>query len=136
MSAKEADLAKNAGVTLAEISAAGKLIKRAQRARALPTHSAEERLVLAILAANFSQQQSVKAKKRRAPDVAKVERRRYFVNGGLRHILNQKYRDDWKSSKTRMKIIEWLDKLGIEASDTQVRRDINAALKLGPLPTS
>jgi hypothetical protein len=32
-----------------------------------------------------------------------------------------------------MKIIELLDEWGIEASETQVRRDIDAALKLGPL---
>jgi hypothetical protein len=34
-----------------------------------------------------------------------------------------------------MKIVEWLDEIGIEASESQVRRDIHAALKLGPLPT-
>ena len=35
-----------------------------------------------------------------------------------------------------MAVIEWLDGTGIEASETQVRRDIEAALKLGPLPTA
>ena len=34
-----------------------------------------------------------------------------------------------------MKIVDLLDGIGIEASDPQVRRDIHAALKLGPLPT-
>jgi hypothetical protein len=32
-----------------------------------------------------------------------------------------------------MKMIEWLDNIGIEASEPQVRRDIHEALKSGPL---
>jgi hypothetical protein len=52
----------------------------------------------------------------------------------LRYVVEKRYRDNPKALKTVMKIIEWLDDIGIEASEPQVRRDINAALKLGPLP--
>jgi hypothetical protein len=53
----------------------------------------------------------------------------------LRYVIAQKYRDKPNSLETVMKIVEWLDTAcGIEASETQVRRDIHAVLELGTLP--
>ena len=65
-----------------------------------------------------------------------AEYRRNHVNLILRYVLPKKYRRNDKvarSANTIMDVIEWLDGIGIEASETQVRRDIEAALKQGPL---
>ena len=47
------------------------------------------------------------------------------------------WKNDTEKTRTRsptvMKMIEWLDNIGIEASESQVRRDIHEALKSGPL---
>jgi hypothetical protein len=53
----------------------------------------------------------------------------------LRVVVDEKYRQNPKTSATVMKIIGLLDEWGIQASVTQVRRDIDAALKLWPLPS-
>ena len=45
----------------------------------------------------------------------------------------KRYREKPNELATVMKIIEWLDEIGIEASEPQVRRDIHAALNSGPL---
>jgi hypothetical protein len=51
------------------------------------------------------------------------------VNLLLRYVVDEKYRKNPKSLATVMKIVEWLDAIGIEASETQVRRDIGAVVK-------
>jgi hypothetical protein len=48
--------------------------------------------------------------------------------------VDQRYRDNPNSAATVMKIIEWLDEIGIEASEPQVRRDIHAVMEGGELP--
>jgi hypothetical protein len=55
--------AKDANLTRAELRAAQKLLARALEGRALPIYSPEERLVLAILAADHSRLQSARGKK-------------------------------------------------------------------------
>ena len=127
--------AKHAGLTQAEIRAAEKLLLRALQWRGIPSYSPEERLVLAILAAHYSHLQRIRGKKSKGPQKKKAEYRRMHVNLLLRYVVAKKYRDDPKSLATVMNIVEWLDYNRIEASEPQVRRDINAALKLGPLPT-
>jgi hypothetical protein len=129
MSATDADL------TQAEVRAAATLLESALRWRAIPAYSPEERLVLAILAADLSKRQRIKAKKGRELATAKVEYRRNHVNLLLRYVVDKKYRTEPKKLMTVMKIIERLDEIGIEASESQVRRDILAVLKLGRLPT-
>jgi hypothetical protein len=66
--------------------------------------------------------------------VARVAYRRQHVNVLLRYVIDKKYRKHPKSAATIMKLVEWLDSIGIEASDSQVRRDIAAVLKSQPLP--
>src|SRR5262245_29373539 len=127
--------AKDAELTQAEIHAAGKLIERALHPRGLKFYAPEERLVLAVLAANYSHQQRARGKKSKGAAKQQAEYRRNHVNLLLRYVVDKKYRKSPKTLATVMKIIQWLDDIGIEASDTQVRRDINAALKSGPLPT-
>ena len=128
--------AKDAELTQAEIYAAGKLVERAlQRRAGYKFYPPEERLVLAILAANYSQQQSARGKKGRRAEKERAELRRGHVNLLLRYVVDKKYRDRPKSLATVMKLIEWLDGINIEASESQVRRDIHAALESGPLPT-
>jgi hypothetical protein len=122
-------------LTQAEIHAAETLIERALRPRVLPFYPPEERLVLAILAANFSQLQRARGKKSKGTAKAKAEYRRNHVNLLLRYVVGKRYRENPNSLATVMKIVEWLDGIGIEASEPQVRRDIHAALKSGPLPT-
>jgi hypothetical protein len=80
--------------------------------------------------------QKMRGKKSKSPEKRQAEYRRNRVNLLLRYVINKKYRRDEKvakSAKTIMAIIDWLDATGIEASETQVRRDIEAALALGPL---
>ena len=125
---------KDAELTQAEIRAAEKLLEQTLQPRAIPIYSPEERLVLAILAANYSQRQRARAKKSKGVVKLEAEYRRNHVNLLLRYVVEQKYRRDPKKLMTVMKIIEWLDEIGIEASEPQVRRDIHAALKLGVLP--
>ena len=91
--------------------------------------------MLAILVANYSQLQRARGKKSKGAAKAKAEYRRNHVDLLLRYVVDKRYRDDPTSLATVMKIVEWLDEIGIEASEPQVRRDIHAALKLGPLPT-
>lgn len=119
----------------AEIDYAKALIRRAKRPRALPVCSTEERLILAILAADLSLRQAAKGRQGSAKRSAPAQRRQAHVNILLRHVVHKRYRTAPRSAATRMEIIRQLDEIGIEASDTQVRRDIDATLKLGPLPT-
>jgi hypothetical protein len=131
-----AEIAKDAGLTRAEISAAEKLLERTLRWRALPVYSREERMVLAILAANYSQLQRARGKKSKGDAKADAEYRRNHVAFLLRCVVAKRYRDDPTSLATVMEIVGRLDDTGIEASDTQVRRDIHDVLKtFGPLPT-
>jgi hypothetical protein len=127
--------AKDANLTFAEIRAAERLIGRALAPRAIPFYSPEERLVVAILAANYSRLQRARGKKSRGAVKEKAEYRKNHVNLLLRYVVAKRYRDRPNSAATVMKIVEWLDDIGIEASDPQVRRDIHAALKRGSLPT-
>jgi hypothetical protein len=122
-------------LTQEEIRAAEKLIERTMRPRGVPHYSPEERLALAILAANYSLQQRARGKKSKSAAKKQAEYRRNHVNILLRYVVDKKYRQKPKTLATVMKIVGWLDDIGIEASDTQVRRDIAAALKAGPLPT-
>ena len=119
--------------TPAEVGAARDLITRAQRPRALPIYSAEEWNALVLVAANFSLRQGVKAKKGTALRCAVSNYRREHVNLLLRYVLPKRYRQRPNSLATRMRIVAHLDKCGITASETQVRRDINKSLKRGPL---
>ena len=122
-------------LTQAEIHAAKKLVERALQLRVLPFYSPEERLVLAILVANCSQQQRARGKKSKGAAKEQAKYRRNHVNMLLRYVVDKRYRGNPNSAMTVVKIIEWLDEIGIEASEPQVRRDIHAALKSGPLPT-
>jgi hypothetical protein len=127
--------AEIAELTPEEMRTAEKLVERALAWRALPDYSPTERLVLAILAADLSRQQSIRGQKGRIAAKQQAENRRQHVNLLLRYVVNQKYRDDPKSLKTVMEIVKWLDEAcGIEASEAKVRRDIHAGLELGPLP--
>ena len=125
----------DADLTPEEIRTAEALLDNALAWRALPDYSPEERLVLATLAAHLSRQQRARGKKSRNAEKLKAENRRVHVNLLLRYVIAQRYRDKPNSRATVMKIVEWLDSAcGIEAADTQVRRDIHAVLELGPLP--
>jgi hypothetical protein len=126
--------AKDAELSQAEILTAERLLDRALAWRAIPDYSPEERWVLAILVAD----QKARGKKSKTPAKRQAEYRRNHVNLILRYVVDKKYRRDVKAAKslkTVMTIIDWLDGIGIEASETQVRRDIEAALDRGPLPT-
>jgi hypothetical protein len=125
--------ANRAGLTQAKIAAAGKLVEQALHLRGYEFYSDEELGVLAILVAYHSFQQRARGKKGRSAAAEKANYRRVDVNFLLRYIVNKKYRQKPKSLATVMKIIELLDEWGIEATETQVRRDIAAALELGPL---
>jgi hypothetical protein len=131
MSAKDA----KAVLTQPEIHAAEKFLEHTLRPRGLPIYTWEERFALAILAANYSLQQRVRGKKSIGAAKAAAEYRRNHVNLLLRYVVDKRYRKNPNTTATVMKIVEWLDEIGIEASESQVRRDIHAALKLGPLPT-
>jgi hypothetical protein len=122
-------------LTAGEIRAAKAILERALAWRALPDYSPEERLVLAILAANLTRQQSIRGKKSKNALKRQTENRRQTVNLLLRYVVKQKCRDHPNSLETVMTIVDWLDAAsGIEASEPQVRRDIHAVLKQGPLP--
>lgn len=125
----------DANLTRAEIHAAEQLLERALQPRVVQFYSPQERFALAILAANYSQLQRARAKKSKGAVKKHAEYRRNHVNMLLRYVVEKRYRDDPKSLATIMKIVEWLDDIGIEASEPQVRRDIRAALKSHPLPT-
>ena len=128
MSAKYADL------SAAEILAAERLLASALTGRGIPDYSPEERWALAILVADLK----ARGKKSKSPAKRQAECRRNHVNLILRYVVDRKYRRDAKvakSLKTVMTILQWLDGIGIEASETQVRRDIKEALDRGPLPT-
>jgi hypothetical protein len=122
-------------LTQPEIQAAERLLERTLQPRAIPVYSGEERMVLAILAANYSQLQRARGKRSRGTAKRQAEYRRNHVNLLLRYVVEKRCRQKPNSLATAMKIVEWLDEIGIEASETQVRRDIHAALKSGPLPT-
>jgi hypothetical protein len=122
-------------LTPAEIRAAEALVERSLAWRALPDYSPDERLVRAILAAHLTRQQRIRGKKSENAAKRQAKNRRQTVNLLLRYVVKRKCRDDPKSLQTVMEIIDWLDAAcGIEANETQVRRDIHAVLKLGPLP--
>jgi len=127
------EAAKRAGLTQAEIAAAGKLVEQALHRRGYEYYSDEELGVLAILVAYHSYQQRARGKKGRIAAKEKANYRRADVNFLLRFIVNKKYRQKPKSLATVMKIQGLLDEWRIQASEMQIRRDINAALKLGPL---
>jgi hypothetical protein len=122
-------------LTAAEMSAAAALLESALTWRALPDYSPAERQVLAILAANLSRQQSIRGKKSSSSAKRQAENRRQQVNMLLRYVVPKKCRNEPNSLETVMTIVGWLDAAcGIEASEAQVRRDIHAVIKLGPLP--
>ncbi|HUZ32123.1 MAG TPA: hypothetical protein VMV19_08495 [Xanthobacteraceae bacterium] len=129
MSAKDA----KAVLTQPEIRAAEKLLERTLQPRAIPFYSPEERLVLAILAANYLLQQRVRGRRSIGAAKEKAKYREAHVNLLLRYVVDKKYRKDPTALATVMEIVKQLDEFGIEASEPQVRRDIHAALKLGPL---
>ena len=122
-------------LTQAEIDAAKKLVERALRPRVLPVYSPDERVALAIVAANYSLLQRARGKKSRRAAKDQANYRRNHVNLLLRYVVDKRYRKNPNGAATVTKIIEWLGKIDIEASESQVRRDIHAALKSGSLPT-
>ncbi len=119
--------------TETEIRAADKLIERAMRPAGL--YDADERQVRAILAANFIREQRARGRKSKGREKLDAERRRNLVNLLLRYVVDKKYLKNPTSNETIMMVVGCLDDIGIEASNTQVRRAIEAALKSGPLPT-
>jgi hypothetical protein len=124
----------DADLTPEEMRTAEALLDSALASRVLPHYSPTERLVLAILVANLSRQQRIRGKKSKNAEKLQAKNRRERVNLILRYVVEQKYRDDPNSLQTVMTIVDWLDAAcGIEASEPQVRRDIHAALKQGPL---
>ena len=125
---------RDAELSPAEILAAERLLDRALAWRAIPDYSPEERWALAILVAD----QKARGKRSKSPEKRQAEKRRNHVNLILRYVIDKRYRRDEKAAKsanTIMEVIDWLDGIGIEASETQVRRDIKKALDRGPLPT-
>ena len=131
-SAPEALSVKN--LTPVEIRTAEILVERVLWPGPIP-YSPIERLALAILAVHLSQLQRARGKKSKGTAKAKAEYRRNHVNMLLRYVVEKRYREHPNSLATVMKIVDWLDGIGIQASEPQVRRDIHAALKSGPLPT-
>jgi hypothetical protein len=127
--------AKRAELMPAEIRAAEGLVKQALRPRALPFYSAKERSALAILVAHLSLVQRARGKKSKGAAKEQAERRKNHVNLLLRYVIEKRYRQKPNTDPTVMRIINWLGDIGITASVSQVRRDIHASLKLGPLQT-
>lgn len=123
----------DAELTSDEIRVAEKLLDRALAWRAIPYYPPEERLVLALLAADLKRQQRIRGKKSTNLAKKQAEHRRERVNLLLRYVIAQEYRDKPNTLQTVMTIVDRLDILGVEASDAQVRRDIHAVLKMGPL---
>ena len=124
---------QNHVLTRAEIRAAERLIERARQPRAVPHYSPEERLALAVLTADYSRLQRFRGAKSKGAAKEMAERRRMHVNALLRYVVGERYRKKPTALATIMKIVDWLDKIDIEASEPQVRRDIKEVLKLGPL---
>jgi hypothetical protein len=127
---------ERAELSQAEIRSARRLIDLALAPRGLPFYSPEERMVLAILAADLSRQQGLRGKKSKSPAKREAAFRRDRVNLLLRYVVAKKFRKDQKaatSNRTVMEIMHWLDDLGMVANDTQIRRDIHEVLKRGPL---
>lgn len=90
---------------------------------------------MAILVAD----RKARGAKSKGPAKQQAEYLRDHVNLILRYVVNKKYRRDDKvarSIKTIVAVIKCLDEIGIEASETQVRRAIGAALQRGPLPAA
>jgi hypothetical protein len=127
--------AKHAELTAADIRSAEQLIERALRPRALPNYSPEERLALAVLVADYSRLQRARGKRSKGAAKDKAKDRRFHVELLLRYVVGERYRKKPTTLATIMKIVDWLDRIGIEASEPQVRRDIHAALRSGPLAT-
>ena len=93
-------------------------MERALAPRGLPASLPDERLVLAILAANLTRQQRIRGKKSKSAEKLQAENRRNHVNLLLRYVVNQKCRDAPNSLQTVMTIVDWLDTAcGIEASE-------------------
>ena len=130
--APEALSVKN--LTPVEIRTAEILVERVLWPGPIP-YSPMERVALAILAVHLSYQQRARGKKSKGRAKTKAEYRRAHVNLLLRYVVEKRYRENPNSLMTVMKIVDWLDGIGIEASEPQVRRDIHTALKSGPLPT-
>ena len=126
---------KDANLTQEEIASAEKLVIHALSCRGLRYIGYEARPVLAILAASYRLQQRARGKKSKGAAKELAELRRARVNILLRYVVDKKYRDNPTSSATVMELVDWLDTHHIAASEPQVRRDIHAALELGPLPT-
>jgi hypothetical protein len=123
-----------AELTPGEMRFAEALLDSALAWRAVPVYSSQERLVLAILAADLSRQQRIRGAKSKNAAKLEAEYRRLRVNLLLRYVVPQACRDDPTCLKSVMTILDWLDTAcGIEATEAQVRRDIRAVLKLGPL---
>ena len=80
---------KDAELTQAEIHAAEKLLEQALRPRVLPFYSPEERMALAILAANYSQLQRARGRKSKGAAKAQAEYRRNHVNLLLRYVVGE-----------------------------------------------
>jgi membrane glycosyltransferase len=128
---------KHIELTPEEIRAAENLIESAMQTRAIPYYSPDERLALAILTANYSQLQRARGRKSKSAAKQLAQYRRNHVNLLLRYVIDRKYRQDERTAKslaTVMAVVDWLDGIKIEASEPQVRRDIHAALRRGPLP--
>jgi hypothetical protein len=126
---------KHANLTQEEITSAEKLVIHALSWRGIGYFDYEARSVLAILAANYRLQQRARGKKSKGAAKERAGYRRDRVDLFLRYVVDKKYRDDPTSLATVMEIIYWLDIDHIEASESQVRRDIRAALERGALPT-
>jgi hypothetical protein len=126
---------KHANLTQEEIAFAEKLVIHALNWRGLGYFDYEARSALAILAANYRLQQRVRGKKSKGAAKERAGYRRDRVDLFLRYVVDKKYRDNPTSLATVMEIIYWLDIHHIEASESQVRRDIHAALTRGALPT-
>jgi hypothetical protein len=128
--------ADHAGLSQAEIRSAERLVDSAMAPRALPFYTPEERMVLAILAADLSRRQRLRGSKSTSAAKRAAAFRRDRVNLLLRYVLEKKFRKTEQaatSNRTVMKLIEWLDETGIVATESQVRRDIHEVLKRGPL---
>jgi len=76
-------------LTQAEIDAAEQLLKRALQPRAIPLYSTQERVVLAILAANYSQLQRARGKRSKGVAKERAEYRRNHVNLLLRYVVGK-----------------------------------------------
>ena len=126
---------KHANLTQEEIASAEKLVIHALSYQGLGYFGYEARSVLAILAANRRLLQQARGRKSKGSAKERASMRRDRVNILLQYVVHEKYRKNPTSLATVMEIVGWLDRLGYEASEPQVRRDIHAVLELDPLPT-